>query len=144
MTWSSRCNFFKDAKKITSVGWSSRCKFFWNALDPVVVIFFCNNLIKYLESFDSKFFMAGFTWKFGILLVQGQKLPGSYKMGFLLPALQILHILRPGASWCTETQNSIFHKIMDRIAEQDQRQTYLFYKILKFPSSLVKVSVTQW
>ena len=31
--------FFKNAKKITSVGWSSRCKFFWYALDPKLVIF---------------------------------------------------------------------------------------------------------
>ena len=42
MTWSSRCIFFQNCKKNTSVGWSSCCKFFWNALDPTVVIFLGN------------------------------------------------------------------------------------------------------
>ena len=34
--------FFKNAKRITSVGWSSRCKFFWNAPDPTLENFFGN------------------------------------------------------------------------------------------------------
>ena len=48
--------FFKNAKKITSVGWSNRCKF-WNALDPTLVIFFGNEkkfISKKITSMGSK------------------------------------------------------------------------------------------
>ena len=55
--------------------------------DPVVVIFFemhliqhleSLHLIQHLESFDSIIFMAGFTLKFGNMLVQRQELPWPY------------------------------------------------------------------
>ena len=44
MSWSSRCNFFQICKKNYKCQLIQSLQIFWNALDPVVVIFFAKNI----------------------------------------------------------------------------------------------------
>ena len=74
--------FFQNCRKITSVGWIKYLGKF--DLIEYILQIFCNTLIKYLESFDTKFFMAGLTETLSRKCSINMVLQGT-RNGILLP-----------------------------------------------------------